>query len=107
MVEVANIRAFEDRPALAEAVFLLPGGRRRMAKRGRPRKNGARYSNGHLKPPQDQIPEGIAMRRVAVLELSGAARDQRASYPLGVCEARHLVLKVEHGAGDAFQRLHS
>src|SRR5438874_6481138 len=76
------------------AVFLLPGGTAQMAKRGRPAKAGKRYANGHLKP-EDQIPEGIAMRRRATLELAGAERDMRAEYPLGVCRARVLILELE------------
>jgi hypothetical protein len=52
------------------------------------------------------IPEGIAMRRMAVLELSGAERDMRAESPLGVCRARGLILEIEFQAGERFERQH-
>lgn len=77
-----------------------------MAKRGRPAKAGKRYANGHLKPQTEQIPEGLAMRRMAALELSGAERDMRAEYPLGVCRALGLIFESEHEAGLEYVRLH-
>jgi hypothetical protein len=78
-----------------------------MARRGRSRKPGSRQPNGQLRRPADE-PElgGVARRRIAVLELSGADHDQRASYPLGVIRARGLIREVEHNAGLEYERLH-
>ncbi len=77
-----------------------------MAKGGRNRKDRARHPNGHLKPQDNIIPEGIAMRRMAVLELSGAERDQDAENPGAVCEKRGLILKIERQAGDKYEQQH-
>jgi hypothetical protein len=77
-----------------------------LAKGGRHRKDRPRHPNGHLKPIPSEIPEGIAMRRMAVLELSGAERDMRAENPLGVCRARGLILEIEFQAGERFERQH-
>jgi hypothetical protein len=79
-----------------------------MARHGRPRKHGSRQPNGQLRRPPSQDPElsGVALRRIAALELSGAERDQRASYPLGVIRARGLIREVEHNAGLEFERLY-
>jgi hypothetical protein len=41
-----------------------------------------------------------------ILELSGAERDQRAEYPLGVIRARGLITETEHLAGLEYARLH-
>lgn len=91
--------------AVGAAGFLLPGGGR-LASRGRHRKDRPRYPNGQTKHIQNEIPEGIAMRRMAVLELSGAERDMRAESPLGVCRARGLILEIEFQAGERFERQH-
>ncbi len=77
-----------------------------MAKGGRHRKDRPRYPNGHLKHILNEIPEGIAMRRMAVLELTGAERDMRAESPLGVCRARGVILDIEFQAGERFERQH-
>lgn len=76
-------------------------------RRGRKTKPGSRQPNGQLRRPADD-PElsGVAHRRIAALELSGAERDQRAEYPLGVIRARGLIREVEHNAGLEYERLH-
>jgi hypothetical protein len=77
-------------------------------RRGRSRKLGSRHPNGQLRRPPSDEPEltGVAQRRIAALELSGAERDQRAAYPLGVIRARGLIREVEHNAGLEYERLH-
>ncbi len=91
--------------ARGAAGFLLPGGT--LSKGGRHRKERARFANGHLKQiREDIIPEGIAMRRMAILELSGAERDMRAESPLGVIRARGLILDTEYQAGERWERQH-
>ncbi len=91
--------------ARGAAGFLLSGGA--VSKGGRHRKERARYANGHLKQVHDDIiPEGIAMRRMAVLELSGAERDQLVENPLGVCLRRGLTLRIEHQAGEKYEQQH-
>lgn len=93
-------------PKPGAAVFSLPRGLL-MGKRGRPAKKGVRrYADGQI-ARQEQIPEGLARRRLEVLELSGAERDMAASTPLGVCLRRQLILQVEHRAGDEYERLHN
>jgi hypothetical protein len=99
-----NIVCTKSRAPPGAAGFLLPGGT--LAKGGRHRKDRPRYPNGQTKHIQNEIPEGIAMRRMAVLELSGAERDFRAENPLGVCRARGLILEIEFQAGERFERQH-
>jgi hypothetical protein len=79
-----------------------------MARHGRSRKLGPRHPNGQLRRPQSDEPDltGVARRRIAALELTGAERDQRAEYPLGVIRARGLIREVEHNAGLEYERLH-
>ncbi len=105
MVALLKYSLTEIPRAPGAAGFLLPGGT--LSKGGRHRNNRPRYANGNTKPHiEDIIPEGIAMRRMAVLELSGAERDMRAESPLGVCRARGLILEIEFQAGERFERQH-
>lgn len=105
------------RPAPAAAVFSCPP-RGAMARRGK-RKDSLREKNGRLQRNHEEIiPEGIAMRRMAVLDggysrdrhgelmLTGAVRDMRAESPLGVCRARVLILEIEFQAGERYERQH-
>jgi hypothetical protein len=77
-----------------------------MARRGRSRKSGSRHPNGQLRRQPDPELGGVELRRIALLEQSGAERDQRAEYPLGVILARGLIREVEHNAGLEYERLH-
>lgn len=75
-----------------------------MAPRGgRDRKPGERYPSGQIRPAREE-PSGVQLRRVVISEISGAERDMRLSYPLGVIRARMLVTEVEHLAGLEFVR---
>jgi hypothetical protein len=77
-----------------------------MSRRGR-RKDGLREKNGRLqRAHEDIIPEGLAMRRMATLELSGAEREQMVENPLGVCLKRGVLLRIEHQAGERYERQH-
>lgn len=68
---------------------------------GRPRKPGARYASGNLKPRTDHgTPEVVAHR----LALVGAADATLAHYPLGVALARSIVTLEQHDAGLAYAR---
>ena len=84
-----------------------------MARHGRNTKLGSRQPNGQLRRPPDKpqqpaepVLTGVEQRRIAALELTGAERDQRASYPLGVIRARGLIREVEHNAGLEYERLY-
>ena len=78
-----------------------------MARRGRSRKSGVRKPNGILRwQDRGAGPSAVELRRLAILELSGAEREQCASYPLGVIWKRRLICSVEHLAGLEFAKLH-
>jgi hypothetical protein len=78
-----------------------------MARHGRSRKPGSRQPNGRVRRSRQQ-PDltGIAQRRIAAVELSGAEHDQKAENPLGVIRLRGLIREVEHNAGLEYERLH-
>jgi hypothetical protein len=91
-----------DRPAPSVAVFH----RSRKSRRGK-RRDGLREKNGRLQREREEvIPKALATRRMMALELTGAERDTRAAYPLGVCRARSLILECEHKAGFEYEAQH-
>lgn len=75
-----------------------------MAKRGRPRKEGARKPCGRLRELQDQGSD-MALAHRAALVGSRDASDSRAGYPLGILLLRHEIDRVEHDAGVKFAGL--
>jgi hypothetical protein len=80
----------------------------RSSRRGRKRKNSkSRFPGGKIRPDvQDQIPQGLAARRIAILELEDSPHEIRAGSPPGVCQARGLILKVELRVADLFEAAH-
>ena len=69
-----------------------------MAKRGRPRKDGARKPCGRLREPKD-IGSDMALAHRAAIVGAKNATDFRAGYPLGILYLRGEIDQAEHDAG--------
>jgi hypothetical protein len=75
-----------------------------MAKRGRPRKPGARFPSGDLKPVEDRGTSELQQRRIAALETASAALDPRTSFTWGILYARRLIATHHYLAGLSLAR---
>lgn len=72
-----------------------------VAKRGRPRKDGARKPCGRLREVKDRGSELALAHRVAMVGTRNAV-DLRAGYPLGILYLRGELDRAEHDAGLMF-----
>jgi hypothetical protein len=75
-----------------------------VARKGRPRKPGARFPSGNLRSLEDRGPEALQQRRIAALERESAARDPRTSFAWGILAARRLIATHHYLAGLSLAR---
>lgn len=77
---------------------------KRRSKGGRPRKAGARYPNGKLKPMKAEPNAKVIEQRERLLGPLGAL--EKGDHPMDVALARRWITEAQHRAGMAYARLY-